>query len=133
MAEKTVEIPNQNENTGRGQEMTRTQEEYVKPPVDIYETADGLTVLADLPGVSKDALTIEVEDNILTIKARAQHEIRDEPLYREFQLANFFRQFQLSEVFDAQKITAEFKHGVLKLHLPKAEKAKPKQIAVQVG
>lgn len=131
MAEKTVALPNQDGE--RGHETTRANEEYVKPPVDIYESGDGLTVVADLPGVKKDDLNIEVEDNILTIQARARHEMEGEPIYREFELLNFFRQFQLSNQVDTSMITAEFRNGVLKLTLPKAEQAKPKQIAVQVG
>jgi HSP20 family protein len=131
MAEKTIALPNQDGE--RGHETTRANEEYVKPPVDIYESADGLTVVADLPGVQKDDLSIEVEDNILTIQARAHHEMEGEPIYREFDLVSFFRQFQLSNQVDTAKITAAFRNGVLKLTLPKAERAKPKQISVQVG
>jgi HSP20 family protein len=131
MAEKTIAMPNQD--GGTGHETTRANEDYVKPPVDIYESPEGLTVLADLPGVKKDDLSIEVEDNILTIQARARHEMEGEPIYREFALVNFFRQFQLSNQVDTAKIAAEFRHGVLKLTLPKAEQAKPKQIQVQVG
>jgi HSP20 family molecular chaperone IbpA len=90
-------------------------------------------VLADLPGVDKQDLRIEVEDNVLTIQARPKHALVGEPAYREFELVNFYRQFQLSDAVDTTKITADFTHGVLALHLPKAEAAKPKQIQVQVG
>ena len=132
LAERTVEMPEQPEHDGHGQEGTRAQEQYVRPPVDIYEDKDGLVVVADLPGVSKDGLNIEVNDNILTIQARAKHSLPVEPVYREYELANFFRQFQLSDQVDVAKITADLKHGVLTLRLPKAEQAKPKQIRVQV-
>jgi HSP20 family protein len=91
------------------------------------------TVVADLPGVKKEDLNIEVEDNILTIQARAHHEMEGEPIYRELDLVNFFRQFQLSNQVDTTKISAEFRSGVLKLTLPGAEQAKPKQFSVQVG
>ena len=131
MAERTVEAPQQaGGELTRTQEGTRTQEQYIAPPVDIYETPEGLTVLADLPGVSKDGLNIEVKDDVLTLQARAQHSLPGDPVYREFTLVNFFRQFQLSDRVDTGNIKAELKNGVLTLHLPKAEEAKPKQIKI---
>ena len=135
MAERTVETPQQQGggDIARTQEGTRAQEQYVTPHVDIYETPEGLTVLADLPGVSKEALNIEVNNDILTLQARAQHSLPGDPLYREFTLVNFFRQFQLPDRVDTGKISAELKHGVLTLRLPKAEEAKPKKIEVQVA
>ncbi len=131
MAEKTVATPNRT--TDRAQEMTRERERYVAPPVDIYETPDGLTVLADLPGVGKDGLDIQVKDDILTIVARSQNAPKGEPIYREFQPVSYQRQFQLSDAVDTGRISAEFKHGVLTLRLPKAEEAKPKKVEVKVG
>jgi HSP20 family protein len=128
MAEKT--IPQQD--GARSRETTRAREQYVQPAVDIYEDPSGLTVLADLPGSGKDDVTIEVENDILTIQAKTRHTLEGEPLHREFELASYFRQFQLSDTVDNTKINAEFKHGVLKLHLPRAERAKPKQIQVSV-
>lgn len=134
MAEKTIDTPQQGENgLTRSQEGTRNQEQYVGPPVDIYETPEGLVVLADLPGVSKENLNIEVKEDILTIQGRAENPVVGDLLYREFQPVSFFRQFQLSDRVDATRIRAELKHGVLTLHLPKAEEVKPKRIEVQVG
>jgi HSP20 family molecular chaperone IbpA len=134
MAEKTIATtsgrPAATAATSR--EKTRDQERYIQPPVDIYEMPEGLVLLADLPGVAPGDLTVRLEDNILTIQARAQHAITAEPIYREFELINFFRQFELSDQVDQEKITARLNHGVLTLELPKAEKAKPRQIAVQV-
>jgi HSP20 family protein len=133
LAENTVARPDPAQHNGDGQEGTRANEQFVPPPVDIFEDENGLVVMADLPGVSKDGLNIEVNDNILTIQGRAKHNLPGEPVYREFELVNFFRQFQLSDQVDVTKITADLKHGVLTLRLPKAEQAKPKQIQVQVG
>jgi HSP20 family protein len=136
MAEKTVAAPqgmNGGHNLQAGREATRAQERYASPAVDIYETADGLVVLADLPGTDKEGVNIEVEDNILTISAQAKHALQSEPVHVEFELAGYFRQFQIADTVDTSKITAEFSNGVLKLQLPKAERLKPKQIAVQVG
>ncbi len=115
------------------QEMTRQQEQWITPPVDIYETEDGLMVIADLPGVSKDNLDIEVKNDLLTIQARSHVETVGNPIYQEFQLANFFRQFRLTDTVDTNRIQAELKHGVLTLRLPKAEEANPRKIEVQVS
>lgn len=132
MAEKTV--PATTEAEGRvSREGTRAEERFVMPPVDIYETAEGLVLMADLPGVSKDRLQIRVEDNLLTIQGQVQHVVPGDRLHREYELVNYFRQFELSERVDQSGIAANLKHGVLTLNLPKAEKAKPRQIEVQVG
>jgi HSP20 family protein len=132
MAEKTVPQYAAEQDTSE-KENTRSQERYVTPAVDIYETVDGLVVKADLPGVAKDGLDLRVENNLLTIRGRAVHCAQGEMLYGEYQLADFFRQFELSDKVDQQKISAELKHGVLTLNLPKAEEAKPRKIEVRVA
>ena len=131
MAEKTVATTS-GKPAKSEREITRAQERYIQPPVDIYEQPNGLVLLADLPGVEPNDLTVRLEDNILTIQATAKHPITAEPIYREFELVNFFRQFELSDQVDQGKISARLRHGVLMLELPKAEKAKPRQISVQV-
>lgn len=113
-------------------EETRSQERYITPPVDIYETADGLLVKADLPGVAREGLDVRVENSLLTIRGKAAHAAPGDPVYQEYGLVNFFRQFELNERVDQSKISAELKHGVLTLTLPKAEEAKPRQIDVKV-
>ena len=130
MAEKTVATPDIQQPTTT--EHTRNHDRYVAPPVDIYETRDGLVVLADLPGVAKEALDVRVDNNVLTIRGQARHAVPSDVIYREYDLVNFFRQFELHEKVDQQRITADLKCGVLTLHVPKAEAAKPRQIAVQV-
>jgi HSP20 family molecular chaperone IbpA len=131
MAEKTVATADVQKPVTT--ESTRNRERYVAPPVDIYETRDGLVVLADLPGVSKEALDVRVDNNLLTIRARADHAVHKDGTYREYELVNFFRQFELSDKVDQQRISADLKHGVLTLSLPKAEEAKPRQIEVRVA
>jgi HSP20 family molecular chaperone IbpA len=133
MPEKTVPQQYSSEKEGRGKEETRSQERYVTPPVDIYETAQGLVVKADLPGVAKENLDLRVENSQLTIRGRANHAVRGEPLYREYELVHFFRQFELTDSVDQEKISADLKNGVLTLSLPKAEEAKPRRIEVQVS
>jgi HSP20 family protein len=88
--------------------------------------------MADLPGVSNDNLEIHVENGLLTLRGKIAPASRGEPIFREFELANFFRQFELGTDIDAEKVRAELKNGVLKLHLPKSEQAKPKRIPVQM-
>jgi HSP20 family protein len=130
MAENTV-AANQ-ERSAPSREGTRSQERYVTPPVDIYENGDGLVVKADLPGVGKENLDVRVENSLLTIRARAAHAAPGDPIYREYEMVNFFRQFELNERVDQGKISADLKHGVLTLQLPKAEEAKPRRIEVHV-
>lgn len=131
MPEKTVPMTNPKQES-QERERTRAQERYLQPPVDIYETHEGLTLLADLPGVAQSDLQVRLEDNILTIQARPKHAMEAEPIRREFELINFFRQFELSDQVDQERIVARLKHGVLMLELPRAEKAKPRQIPVQI-
>ena len=131
MAEKTVAANGHNQSFPN-RENTRSQERYVTPPVDIYETAGGLVVKADLPGVEKKNLDLQVENNLLTIHAKPTDTAGGEVIYREYELVNFFRQFELNEKVDQSKISAELKHGVLTLQLPKAEEAKPRKIEVRV-
>jgi HSP20 family molecular chaperone IbpA len=132
MAENTIAVP-ENKSALTKKEETRTPEEYITPMVDIYETDEGLTLLADLPGVSSEGLDVKVKDDILTIQAHAEHQSNGNSLYREFDILNYFRQFQLSERVDTNKISAQFQEGVLKLYLPKAEEAKPRKIEVITG
>jgi HSP20 family molecular chaperone IbpA len=112
-------------------ETTRTTERYISPAVDIYETEEGLTLVADVPGMSEKNLNISIDQGILTINGEATAGIGDFQ-YREFAMTGYWRQFQLPETLDAEKARAEVKHGVLTLHLPKAEAAKPKRIEITV-
>jgi HSP20 family molecular chaperone IbpA len=132
MAEKTIATP-ENQSRTSTTEGTRNREQYITPPVDIYETPEELVVMADLPGVTKDDLEVRVDNNLLTIRGRPHHIAPGTPVYQEFELMPFFRQFELSEKIDTEKIRAEFKHGVLFLHLPKAAEAKPRKIEVAVA
>ena len=132
MAEKTVpSVPGEAAPTRR--EDTRAQERYITPPVDIFETKDGLKVIADLPGVEQRGLDVRVADGILTLQGRTAHIAPGTPIEREYELLHFYRQFELPEEVDSDRIGAELKHGVLTLRLPKKEKAKPRRIEVSIG
>src|SRR6202795_1858344 len=92
MAEKTVPAPaTTGSRSSKDMEVTRAQEHHVPPPVDIYETREGLILIADLPGVSTENLEVHVDDDTLTIQAKAQHKVPGEPIYREYELSNLDR------------------------------------------
>jgi HSP20 family molecular chaperone IbpA len=101
--------------------------------VDIYENGEGLVVKADLPGVAKENLDVRVENSLLTIYGRPTRVAPGDPIHREYELVNFFRQFELNERVNQSKISADLKHGVLTLLLPKAEEAKPRKIDVRIN
>lgn len=103
---------------------------FIRPSVDIFETDQGLTLMADLPGVAKEDLQVDVEHDLLTVQANAKSNLQGEPVQREFVHGKFFRQFQLPDEVDSEKIAAEMKNGVLILQLPKAESAKPRRIEI---
>jgi HSP20 family molecular chaperone IbpA len=149
MAEKTVPTPrtrNRQESqaaaASHDREPTRAEEVFVAPPVDIYEDADTLVVLADLPGVAPEALdlrveqrllTITVEQRLLTITAHVQPAPSGTPLHCEYELSGFFRQFQLPPEVDTARIEAVLKQGVLKLKLPRSADQQPRRIEVRSG
>ena len=132
MAEKTVPSVH-GETAPARREDTRAQERYIIPPVDIFETKEGLTVVADLPGVEQKNLDVRVADGVLTIQGKTAHVAPGTSIEQEFELLNFYRQFELPEEVDPEAIAAELKHGVLTLRLPKREKAKPRKIEVSVS
>ena len=105
------------------------------PVVDIFETEKAITLLADLPGVKPEKLTIDLRDNILTITGDvvATGTADEEDVIIEYETGRFFRQFTLSEVIDQNKIEAGLTEGVLRLNLPKVEKASPRKIAIKAG
>lgn len=117
----------------KSREETRSNERYIRPAVNIIEDEDGLVLTADIPGATKESLDINVEKGILTISAPAEHKVPGTPAYREFELANYYRQFAIPESLDHEKAKAEYANGILTLRVPKAEVAKPKRIAVKVG
>lgn len=120
------------EQTPAPREETRSDERYVRPAVDIIETAEGMTILADMPGIGKEDLEIGIDKGILTIQGQVKPKGATKEIYREFELHSYYRQFQLPETIDPDKTRAEFVQGVLALHLAKLEALKPRKIEVQV-
>lgn len=105
------------------------------PPVNVIEDEGGITVTADLPGVSRDRLDVKVNGDTLVIEGEASVAVpRDlDLLYAEMRAPQFRRTFTLSRELDASKIDANLKDGVLKLRIPKVEQARPRRIEVKVG
>ena len=105
------------------------------PPVDIFEDADAITVLADMPGVDSGHLNIDLRDGLLTITghAPAREGSGEVPVLHEYPAGTFQRTFGLSEAIDQEQIRATLKNGVLRLRLPKVDRAKPRQIKVQTA
>ena len=115
-------------------EQTRPGVVYT-PDVDIFESDNGITLLADMPGVTTENLSIDLRDDVLTLTGETglNGESSEVPLVIEYGVGKFYRQFTLSEVVDQARIMAELKDGVLRLTLPKVEKAAPRKITVSAG
>jgi HSP20 family molecular chaperone IbpA len=103
------------------------------PAVDILETENSIRLFADMPGVTSQNLSIDLNDNVLTLAGdvEAPEKSGEVDLLREYRTGRYFREFRLSQVIDQSKIDAELKDGVLRLVLPKIEKAKPRKIEVR--
>jgi HSP20 family protein len=105
------------------------------PAVDIYENNDFVVVKAELPGVEKDRISVEVKEGILTLRGERgfDKELKEESYHRiERSYGSFQRSFSLPVSVDQEKVTARFRDGVLEVQLPKKDQEKPKQIEVDV-
>ena len=106
-----------------------------RPAVDIYETENGLVLKAELPGVKKENVSVEIKDNVLTLKGeRAEDKEVDEENYyrRERCFGTFQRSFNLEQSIQSEKIKAKFKDGILEVEIPRPDEEKPKKISVSV-
>jgi len=102
------------------------------PVTDIFETADALKVILEMPGVDKDGIEVRVENDVLTIDGQVDFTKYQglQPVYTEYNIGNYARSFELSSKIDQERIPADLRDGVITLVLPKAEKAKPRKIKV---
>ena len=118
---------------GLEREARQDRETALVPPVDIVEDADGITVRADLPGVSREDVSIGVDGETLTLEARVTlgESSAMQPIYAEIRVAQYKRSFVLSADLDTSKIDAAIRNGVLTLRVPKVERAKPRRITVK--
>jgi HSP20 family protein len=103
------------------------------PDVDIFVNDDEILLVADLPGIAKEDLSINLENNTLTIEGAFTAKFAGTCQRREFDSTDYRRVFTLPKGIDAEKTTAEFQKGVLSLHLPKSAAGKPCQIEVKGG
>lgn len=119
----------------RGGNEQQAQQRFVVPPVDVFENDASITLLADLPGVTREQLHVRVDGDSLVLEATASTAGPEnmELVYGELQSPAYRRQFTLSRELDTQRIDAQLRDGVLRLTIPKAEEARPRRIQVQVG
>jgi HSP20 family protein len=121
--------------TSERQDTSRYSDATLTPPVDVIEDANGITLYADLPGVSRDKLHLQVESDTLTIEAQADLSVPEglTSSHTEVGLARFRRVFTLSKELDTERVSAELAQGVLTLRIPKAQHAQPRRIEVQTA
>jgi HSP20 family molecular chaperone IbpA len=130
---KELKVREKQELTGAAEQTTPGL--VFTPAVDIFETEKEITLLADMPGVKPDDLTIDLRDNTLTLTAdiAAVDDANEAAIIKEYETGRYYRQFSLSELINQEKIDAKLNDGVLRLTLPKVEKATPKKIVVKTG
>lgn len=111
-----------------------SKEAALLPPVNVVEDSGGITLTADMPGVPKERLTLQIESDTLTIEGEVQLEVPQgmAASHAEVSLPRYRRVFTLSKELDTEKIAAEFVQGVLTLRIPKAEHAQPRRVAINV-
>ena len=110
------------------------QEQVVyTPPIDIYETPDGLVLQADLPGVTSNTLELQVQDNKLTLFGRVEPVVAGSArlVHQEYGVGHFLRSFILSDDVDHERITAKLTNGVLEVVLPRAARTEPRKIRIR--
>ncbi len=122
-------VTQQEQRTVRPQSVDK-ERPFVSPSVNIVETKDGYLLEAEMPGVAKEGLEISLEDNVLTITGRRQPDPSVSLLYRESNPVDYRRVFELDPSIETGKINARIEQGILTLTLPKAERVKPRRIAV---
>jgi HSP20 family protein len=115
----------------KAQEATRPMRAFL-PNTDIFETDDALTLVLEMPGVDRENVDLSVENGVLTVEGRIDFNKYEglQPVYSEYNVGPYRRSFRISGMIDQDKITAELRDGVITLVLPKAERAKPRRIAI---
>ncbi len=125
----------QSEKGGATPQAAPRNEAAMRPPVDVFETSDGIKLVADMPGVSKEHLHLQTEGNTLTIEGELQFEMAEqmEALYADVRSRLYRCSFVLSPELDTSHIEAILKDGVLAVRIPKREELRPRRIEVQSG
>lgn len=119
------------------QEVTKAEEttipaRFFVPQTDIFEDEESLTIILEMPGVNKENVTADLENDVLRIEGKIDFSKYEdlEPVYTEYNIGHYKRAFTLSNKIDQSKISADMENGVLKLILPKSEEVKPRKITV---
>jgi HSP20 family protein len=132
MADNSLQVQEKKEVETSG-EHTRNKPVFV-PAVDIYETPESLTLVADMPGVGGGDLSVDLDKDQLTIRGTVSENASERiVILREYAVGDYYRQFNLSSAIDRTRIEATIKDGVLKVVLPKAEAAKPRKIEIKAA
>jgi HSP20 family protein len=123
------------EKDGTARQATQRTESAMRPPVDVFETSDGIKLVADMPGVSREHLHLQTEGNTLTIEGVLQFDMAEqmEALYADVRSRLYRCSFVLSSELDATHIEAMLKDGVLAVRIPKRAELQPRRIEVQSG
>jgi HSP20 family molecular chaperone IbpA len=131
MAEKQELQVREKREVDTARESTRPTRAFV-PSADIYESENALTVVLEMPGVSKDNVDVNIEDGVLTVEGRIEFGKYEglRPVYSEYNVGPYRRSFQISSQIDHSKIAARMQDGIMTLELPKAETAKPRRVQV---
>lgn len=112
----------------------KTREMYeATPAVDIYENEEEILLHADMPGVVKEDISVDIDNGTLSISGVRKLETEGAAAYEEFSDVEYVRSFSVPQTIDVGKVEAELKNGVLRLHLPKSEAAKPRQIEIKTA
>jgi len=132
MSEQELKVHHKQEVDHKG-EATKPGKYFI-PAVDIYETEQEVTVIAEMPGVVAGGIDVTLEDDVLTIKGRKETEEHPNAriLLQEYEPGSYQRRFTVAETIDQEKISASLNNGLLKVVLPKTEPAKPRKIEVQI-
>jgi HSP20 family molecular chaperone IbpA len=119
--------------TGPSGVQQREPEVVLRPPVDIYEDAEGITLMADMPGVSLERLTIEVDKDMLMVEGDASIDMPEgmEALYADVRSTRYRRSFSLSGELESSQIDASLRDGVLSVRIPKRAEVRPRRIEVR--
>ncbi len=135
MASETQEIQAREKQEIKTPSEQTTTGPVFSPTVDIFEDDQALTLVADMPGVPKENLTIDLRDDVLTITGAPSVSMPQEEtlILQEFEIGKYFRQFTLSEMINQEQIEAKISNGVLRLTLPKVGPAQPKKIRIEEG
>lgn len=127
--DKSQEIVKQDE-----KKVEKTREIYeATPAVDIYENEDEILLHADMPGVVKEDISVDIDNGTLSISGVRKFETKGAATYEEFSDVEYVRSFSVPQTIDVEKVEAELKNGVLRLHLPKSEMAKPRHIEIKTA